>query len=276
MAKLKPGILSDLNGSIGEVTFVASPVGTIAKQKVPAHNSSHSYAQMLRRVQLRNIQNLFGCLKGSLIPCFENRLPGVADYHEFVRANYGIVPAYLTKEEAFAKGCVAVGYQVSRGALPEIGHSIGTGDVPVTNISLGGLTLGPATTVKEFSDAVCDNNDQFMNGDRISCFRCNQTVNQASGVPYVRLVAEEVALDRSDGETQLYDICSALCFSTVDGNIGAREAVSGAICWVHSRMDEEKLRVSTQRLVTTNPLQARYQGAEQLESAIQSYGGASN
>lgn len=277
MAKLKPGIFSELNGSIGDVTFVMSPIGTIAKQKVPSHSKSHTYAQMRQRLQLRNIQNLCKCFKGTMLPCFEDRLPLVSNYHELIRANHGIVPVYLTKDEASANGCVAAGYQISRGALPEIKHTIGTDDLPVTDIALGGLTLGPATTVKEFSDAVCNNNDHILNSDKISCFRCTQTVNGASRVPYVSVVAEEITLDSADSDTLLYDICSPLCFGLVDGRIGAQTAVSGAICWVHSRTEEGKIRVSTQRLMpTNNPILEHYQGQGHLEEAIQSYGGASD
>ena len=142
------------------------------------------------------------------------------------------------------------------------------------SIALGGLAIGPSTTLKQFSDAVCQNNSNYQNGDQISCFHCTQTANAASGVPYVRIIAEEVTLDRADNETLLYDVCSALCFASAGGVLGAQSPVPGAVCWVHSRVANGKTLVSTQRLQATNPVLPRYQSAAQLEAAIQSYGGA--
>ena len=273
MAKLR-GIGTRLSGSAGDWTYAETEVGTVAKQKVPRHNPSKTYAQMRRRVQMRNIQNLWGAFNGNLHPSFEGKAEGVSDYCAFIQANLGIVPVYLTKGEASARGSVAAGYQVTRGSLPEIQHSTGVGDVPVTDIALGGLVIGASTTLKQFSDAVCSNNSDYQDHDQISCFHCTQTANAASGVPYVRIIAEEVTLSRSDNETLLYDVCSALCFASAGGVLGAQSPVPGAICWVHSRVANGKTLVSTQRLQATNPVLPRYQSAAQLDAAIQSYGGA--
>lgn len=274
MAKLR-GFGTSLKGSAGDWTFVETAGGTIAKQKVPAHNKSHTYPQMRRRVQLRNIQNLWAAFIGWLHPMFEGRAPNISDANAFMSANLGIVPVYLTKEEAAARASVVAPYQVSRGSLPEIHHATGSGGEPVTDIALGGLAIGPATTVKAFSDAVCLNNVGYEDGDKIICFRCTQTTHPDSGFPYARIVAEEAVLDRSDDETLLYDRCSAMCFATVDGKVGAQTAASGGICWIHSRLENDILRVSTQRLECDNPLLPRYQSTAQLDAAIESYGGAS-
>ena len=273
MAKFS-GAFYKFKGSIGNITFRRVNGTTVVSEKVePKATPSRSYAQMRRRMQWANIVNLWGCFEGNLHPSFEGRKASVSDFNEFVSANLGIVPVYLTKGEASADGSVAAGYQVTRGSLPEIAHSTGVGDVPVTDIALGGLAIGPSTTLKQFSDAVCQNNSNYQNGDQISCFHCTQTANAASGVPYVRIIAEEVTLDRSDNETLLYDVCSALCFSSAGGVLGAQSPVPGAICWIHSRKTASGTKVSTQRLQATNPLLPRYQSAAQLEAAIESYGG---
>lgn len=274
MAKIR-GFGAMFSGSIGEITFAQTEGGTIAKQKVPSHNKSQSFRQMRQRLQLRNIQNMWHRFDGTLRPCFEGRRPGQRDYDAFVSANMVLVPVYLTKEEAQSRGCVVADYQISRGSLAEIQHGVDAGGMAVTDIALGDLAIGPETTVKEFADAVCANNSRhYQNMDRIVCFRCTQQVNAASGAPYADVVAEEVVLDRSDVATLLYDVCSEMCFSTVDGMLGGQMPVPGGMAWMHSRMENEKLRVSTQRLVVDNDLLPQYQSKEHLAESIRSYGGA--
>ena len=246
---------------------------TVTSEKV-TRNSSRSFAQMTRRVQWANLVNLFRSFEGSLHPSFENRPPLTSDFNAFMGANIGLVPVYLTKSEAQQGGCVVAGYQVTRGSLPSIDVAEGTGGMAVTDIALGDLAITAETTLKQFSDAVVDNNPDYAHGDQISCFVAEQSVNSVSGIPYVKITALEVTLDCTDDETLLADVVDALGFSSVSGKIGASGTVNGAITWVHSRKTAGGTRVSTQRFYVTNSTLAAYQTAAKRTEAVASYGGS--
>ena len=263
-----------MKGSAGDWTYSRVASRTIARQKVEAKgNPSRSYAQMRRRVQWANIINLYHAFSGKLHPSFEGKAQGVSDYNAFVSANFGLVPVYLTKDESKQGGCVVAGYQVTRGSLPSIDVAEGTGGVAVTDIALGDLAITAETTLKQFSDAVVDNNPDYVQGDQISCFIAEQSVNSVSGVPYVKITALEVTLDCTDDETLLADIVDALGFTSVGGKVGASGTVNGAITWVHSRKTAGGVKVSTQRFFVTNSTLAAYQTAAKRTEAILSYGG---
>lgn len=274
MAKLG-GFIRKFIGSIGNVTFKRVAGRTIASEKIePSGNPSRTHAQMVQRVQWANIINLYRAFSGTLHPSFESKAPGVSDFNEFLSTNLGIVPVYLTKDEARQGGNVAANYQVTRGSLPSITVQAGTGDVPVTDISLGSLTLGPSTTLKEFSKAVVNNNSDFEYGDQISAFIATQSVNIETQVPYVKILSVELTLDRNDSETLLRDVVGAEGFSMVDNHLGASQPVEGAVTWVHSRKTQNGTKVSTQRFYVTNSILASYQSLQKRSAAIKSYGGS--
>jgi len=267
------GIGSNLVGSAGDWTFSKNGRQTIAKQKIIAKsNPTRTYAQMVRRVQWANIINLYRAFGSHLHPSFESRADNMSDYNEFVSSNIGVVPIYLTKDEARQGGCVVSGYQVTRGSLPSIDIT-DNGGVATTDINLGSLTISATTDIKAFSEAVVANNDDYAFGDQITCFIARQSVNAASSVPYVKIESYEITLDKDDDETMLWDVVNAYGFSTVGSNLGASVAVAGAIVWIHSRKTVTGTRVSTQRFYTTNSIVANYNNVAHRTEAIQSYGG---
>ena len=246
---------------------------TITSEKV-TRNSSKSHAQMVHRVQLANLVNLYRSFGGTLHPSFENRPQGVSDYNAFVSANLGIIPVYLTKDEARQGGAVVAAYQVTRGSLPSITVTAGTGDVAVTDIALGSMSITASTTLKAFSNAVVNNNSDYEYGDQISAFIATQSVNSESQVPYVKIQAIEVTLDGTDEETVLRDLVGTEAFSVVDGHLGAGQTVNGAIAYVHSRKTPGGTKVSTQRFLVSNNILPNYQSTAQRAAAILSYGGS--
>ena len=263
-----------MKGSAGDWTYARVGGNTIAKQKMEKkENPSRSFAQMARRVRWRNIQNLWASFSGTLRPSFEDRAPRVSDANAFIGVNISGVPVYLTKEEASQGGCVVAAYQITRGSLPSIDVGAGTGGVPVSDIALGNLVIDSDTTLKQFSDAVVNNNSGFVHGDQISCYIALQDQNSVTGVPYVKIKAFEVTLDQLDEETLLSDLVDADGFSSVDGKLGASSTVNGGIAWVHSRKEAGLTLVSTQNFYVTNALLAQYQTAAKRIEAILSYGG---
>ena len=273
MAKLG-GFIRKFTGSIGNVTFKQLGGQTVVSEK-PEKKASpkRSRAQMLRRVQWANLVNPYRAFNGNLHPSFENRAATVSDYNEFMSANFGAVPVYLTKSDARQGGAVVAGYQITRGSLPSIVVSDGMGGEPVTDINMGGITIGATTTVKEFSDAVVQNNRDYQNGDEITVFIAEQYENIETHVPYVKVLAQQITLDQSDSVTKVRSLVGAGGFSIVDGNLAASSSIDGGIAWVHSRKTSSGTKVSTQRLKVTNSYLANYQTPEALDAAIKSYAG---
>lgn len=274
MAKLG-GFIRKFNGSIGNVTFKTLNGQTVASEKIePKSVPTRTLAQMVRRVQWANLVNLYRAFEGNLHPSFENRDQRVSDFNEFMSANLGGVPVYLTKAEARQGGAVVAEYQVTRGSIPSIFVSDGTGDVKVTDIDLGGsFNITATTTVKQFTDVLLANNPDWRNGDQLTCFIATQTVNATTGVPYIRIKAHEVTLDMGDDVTYLRSLMDADSCSVVDGLLGAGRQIDGGICWVHSRRVGTGTKVSTQRFEVTNSQLAQFQTAAKRSEAIDSYGG---
>ncbi len=161
-------------------------------------------------------------------------------------------------------------YMITRGTLPAIGTSE-EGGVIVTDLSLGGLTLSDSTTIKEFSNALVQNNEDFELGDQLTCFVAKQVSNATTGVPYVKVSAKEVIL--SDSTEGLWSTVTAVGFSDVNGKLGMNGAVEGAVAWVHSRRVDGETKVSTESLHATSSLRSSYNTEAALAAAILSYGG---
>jgi len=271
------GINSNLSGSAGNWTYSRQGNVTIAKQKVSKKKVPvRTYEQMLRRVQWPNLVNFYRCFEGNLHPSFERRPSCVSDFNEFISANIGVVPVYLTRDQARQGGAVVAPYQVTRGSLPSVSLDetmAGSSNVFISNIALGSLGLDATTTVKAFSDAVVAANPDFENGDQITCFIARQTVNSENQTPYVHIDAYELTLDQADGSTKVWDVVTAAGFTAHDGFLGMAQPVNGGVAYIHSRKQQGRTLVSTQRMECSNSQLATFQTAAQRSEAIVSYGG---
>ena len=266
------GINTRLRGSAGEWTFTRLGGRTVAKQKVERKEiPSRTFAQMRHRVRWANLVNLFRAFTGTLHPSFESRPQGVSDFNMFISANIGGSPVYLTSQEATQGGAVVAPYQITRGSLPsvEVVANGPNGEVG-TDISLGSLTIGESTTLKQFSDAVVNNNANYQNGDQISCFVAKQSTNSVTGVPYVEIDAYEVTLDQTDNETLISEFDpDGVVFTTM-------ATVNGGVAYVHSRKTPSGTKVSTQELLVNNTLLPNYQSDAKMLEAVKSYGGTTS
>ena len=266
-----------MRGSVGQYNFYQRAGETIVREKqAPKEVPTRSYKQMKRRVQLRNIQNLWSAFANHLKPSFEGKSNKISHYNAFTAANFGLVHVYLDKDEARNGGCVVAPYQITRGSLPSIMVSESTtGNIKKTDIAVGStFAITSATTVKDLTDEIIAHNEAFMNGDQIAVFILRQLVNAATGVPYVVVEAEAFNLNTSDNVTKVRDIVSEAGFSIVDECIAASNTVNGGICWVHSRETQNGTRVGTQFIEVSNTLLAQYQTKTKMNEAIDSYGGA--
>jgi len=273
MAVVHATSIGKARGSIGMNTYTVIGGETIAKEKVFNPRIPRTYKQMQTRVRWANLVNLWRTFSDTLHPSFEGKRPRVSDFNEFIAKNIKGTPVYLTSTEASLGATVIAAYDLTSGTLPSISVTVGTGDVPVSNISLGNLVIDGDTTLKQFSLAVVNNNPKFRNGDQISCFIGTQEQNSVTGIPFVEMQAYEVTLNVMDEETLLSDLVPANGFSTVDAKLGASGAVVGGIAWVHSRIENGEVKVSPQSFHVNNALLSQYQTSAKRQEAIVSYKG---
>lgn len=275
MAILK-GLIRKQRGSIGDITIRQVKGVSITSEKADPSNPK-TLAQMRRRVQWRNIQNFWALIAAYDHPSFENRRALQSDANMFISANFGLIPVYLTAEEARGGGVVVAPYQVTRGSLPSLEVvANGTNGEVGTDISLGNLTIGESTTLKQFSDAVVNNNSNFKNGDQITCFVLTQSTNSVSGLPYATCQAFEITLDQTDNETLLSEFDpNGLVFTKMASSdkLGMSQTVNGGVVYIHSRKTPSKTLVSTQSFLVNNTILANYQSDAKMQEAVISYGG---
>ncbi len=186
MGKLS-GIISKISGSAGNVTFKQRGGETIVSEKVTTIRNPRTDAQMQTRTKWGNIIAMYKGIRPLLNYGFESKPKNLSDYNMFVKVNMQRTPVYLTKQAIAGGACVAAPYQFSQGSLPAIVIS-GSGNSAKTDIYLGGITLGSATTVAQFAQTVVENNADYRYGDQISFFRIAQKVNEETGIPYCQFV----------------------------------------------------------------------------------------
>ena len=274
MAIIKSLAVGRAKGSAQDLTYTTIGGATIMKGKVAFPKNPKTAGQMSRRVRWANIVNVWQAFTERDRPSFEGRGDRVSDFNAFVGANIGGAPIYLTASEAGQGAAVVPPYQITRGSLPTIVVTLGTGGVRISDIELGSLVIDSDTTLKEFSDAVIDNNPNYQHGDQITFFYALQEQNPVTGIPYLSILSDKVTLNQQDEGTLLSDIVNATGFTTVDGKLGMNTVPNGGVAWVHSRISSDgSVLVSTQSFEVTNPLLSQYQTSAKRIEAILSYGG---
>ena len=267
------GIISKISGSAGNLSFSRTGGQTVVRERVTHIRNPRSDRQMKTRTKFTNIIAMYKGIRPLINYGFESKPKTLSDYNMFVKVNMQRTPVYLTKQQVAGGACVAAPYQFTQGSLPAIVVT-GSGNGAKTDIYLGGITLGSATTVAQFAQAVVENNADYRYGDQISFFRIAQKVNEETGIPYCQFSASKVVLDAADTETKLWDAVNRVGFSAVDSVLGHSESnFVGAFGWVHSRKTDGKTLVSSQSLVAVNDaLLAEHQGDMAYNLAKSSYG----
>ena len=270
------GILKKLNGSAGSLTFKQYAGQTVVSEKISVVKRSNTPMQMRQRTKWGNVIQMYKGICPLINYGFESKPVGKSDYNMFIKVNMKGSDIYLTREEVAGGGCIAAPYQLTQGTLPSI-VTVGEGDNVRTDISLGDLTINAETTVKDFAQAVVNNNADYDYGDQISFFDVLQRVNAVTGIPYCQFLATNVVLDKAS-EVKLLDMVSKYGFATVDGFLGHIEGEgAGVFGWVHSRKASGKTLVSTQSLINNNAeVIAEYSGAEAYKRSVKTYGGESS
>ena len=276
MARLN-GILTKLQGSVGSFTFKQNGGQTVVSEKITQTTNAKTNGQQKQRMKWTNVIRLYQVLTPYLKLAFGGARNGRSDYNKFVSANLSKAPVYLTKQEAQAGSCIVAPYEVTHGSIKPISVN-GKGNQAVTDISLGDLAITDETTVKEFSNAVVQNNGLYEYGDQITFFLVRQEVNDVTMLPMAEVDACCVVLDKAS-EAKLFTVVDARGFSVQEGRLAAlaaHEFGDHGLVWVHSRKQAAKTLVSTQHLICENNLLKEYQGQAAYQRATDSYGGVSD
>ena len=273
MARLD-GIFKKMKGSAGSLTFKQVNGQTVVSEKATTVKNTRTSGQQRQRTKWSNVVQMYKGIMPLINGGFEQKALRCSDYQMFMKVNMAYSNIYLTRQEVAGGGCIAAPYQITQGSLPSIA-TVGKGEHAKTDIFLGGLVIDENTTVKDFSQAVVNNNANYDYEDQISFFVVLQKVNAVTGIPYCQFAATNVILNRTS-EMKLWDIVNKHGFTTSsDGFLMHAEGEGvGAYGWVHSRKGNGKTLVSTQVLIDNNAeMLAEYSGDEAYKRSVKTYGG---
>ena len=274
MAKIF-GVNTKISGKVGQLLYRQTKAGTIVSE-LPMKPATplRTQRQMNIRAQWANLGAIYKQFDAMLRKGFEELPPSMNVYNAFIQANLGVVRVYITKTMRLNGGAILAPYQITRGSLPSIAMTLNANNLLVSSVALGTLAIDATTTVAQFSQAVLDNNESFLEGDQLTFFHGIQTIDTVTRTPRATIRGHKVVLNTAD-ETPLWDVVGQLGFSVEDNCVATSQQITnGAAVWVHSRENAEgDLKVSTQFFYVENSALATYQSNAALNASINSYGG---
>lgn len=250
---------------------------TLARELAPAVSNPRTPAQMDNRVRLQNVVSVYRANRAWMAGAFENKKERESDYNAFVSANLSSSQVAFTKEQAAAGAAVAAPYQITSGSLGSIEQQVSESELQ-TNIYLGTLDIDQATTVGQFAAAVIANNNNIVQGMQLSLILNIQSVNNATGIPYIITRAYEVILDAASTELlSAYYPDGLLASGGGADNIlyaDLSDQGSGTASFVLSHTVSATTRVSEQSLLQFGSLAIynSYTSAAAIAEAVASYG----
>ena len=274
MAKIY-GVNTKISGKVGQLLYRQTKKGTIVSE-LPINPATplRTQRQMNIRAQWANLGAIYKQFDAMLRKGFEELPPSMNVYNAFIQANLGVVRVYITKTMRLNGGAILAPYQITRGSLPSIAMTLNANNLLVSSVALGTLSIDATTTVAQFSQAVLDNNESFLEGDQLTFFHGIQTIDTVTRIPRATIRGHKVVLNTAD-ETPLWDVVGQLGFSVEDNCVATSQQITnGAAVWVHSRENAEgDLKVSTQFFYVENSALATYQSNAAINASINSYGG---
>ena len=230
-----------------------------------------SLAQMEHRACFRNQVNLWRSFPHDGRPLFENKRNGQTDYNIYLSLNMHTEPIYLTRREAENRACVLTPVAVSVGSLPPV-YLSHDGVAPVTNLSVGLLTMDANTTVSALSTALVRHNRGLHFCDVLLFFQGLQQWDARLQIPVVEMRCTQLVLSSVDYRTVLAATAGSVGFAVRGGRLAAAAEVQGGMAWVHVRRRDGLVRLSSQYMMCNNPYIAQYSSREAMEAACRSYG----
>ena len=250
----KNGVIS---GSVDDVVYKNYNGKIVVCRKQTTYRDAKTEGQVVYRVKMRNIQNIYAALKEALRGNFQDKTGRQTDYSRFQGVNMQKPAVYLSKSEVAMKAQVVAPYIVSFGTLPQIEYEIKDNSL-VTNISLGNLSVTPDTTVSEIALAIVKNNDGWEYDDCLEFM----VVRQSEGnPPTAKCSFTHLPLDKYNSAK----LSEALVVRNVNPD-------NGGFAIIRKRMASKGLMTSTQELAINNPLFDLYHSDKRMKKALDSYG----
>ena len=261
------------SGTINNVVYRNYNGTIVACQKPTAYRDAKAEGQVVYRVKMRNIQNIYASLKESLRGNFQDKTGRQTDYSRFQGVNMQKPAVYLNKSEVAMKAQIVAPYIVSFGTLPPIGYEL-RGNMLVTDISLGNLTITPETTVSELVLAIMKNNEGWELDDCLEFMIVRQMEGQT---PTAKCSFTHLPLDKNNTAKLsdaliIYNANEVVLSSSAEGFLQMNALDNGGFAVIRKRMASKGLLTSTQELAVNNPLFDLYHSDQRKQKALDSYG----
>ena len=271
MARLdKNGIIC---GAVDNVVYRNCNGKVVVCRKQTTYRDAKAEGQVVYRVKMRNIQNIYASLKESLRGNFQDKTGRQTDYSRFQGVNMQKPAVYLNKKEVAIKAQIVAPYIVSFGTLPPIGYEL-KDNLLVTDISLGNLTITPDTTVSEMSLAIVKNNEGWELEDCLEFVAVRQMEGKT---PTAKCIFAHLVLDKNNTAklseaVVVRDANQIELSSSAEGFLQMNASDNGGFAIVRKHMASKGLLTSTQELAVNNPLFDLYHSDQRKQKALDSYG----
>lgn len=263
---------------LGGVVLYQMNGQTLARELAPQVANPRTTAQMRQRVKLSNLVAFYKANKVWMRNAFEDKAQRESDYNAFVAANIGNTLVALTKSEVASGAAVAAPYQVTRGSILSIEHTL-QGSTIKTNLNLGNFQIAAGTTIGQLSTAILNNNLTLSEGMQLSLIVNVQQAGNASQQPYIVVRVYEFLLNRSSTEplTNYFpESVTSVAAGTSNYALALNTAsyAEGGATFILSHSVGGITRVSSQRLQLfgSQSVYNAHTTAAAMANAIDSYG----
>ena len=262
-----------ITGSVDDVVYKNYNGKVVVCRKQTTYRDAKTEGQVVYRVKMRNIQNIYAALKEALRGNFQDKTGRQTDYSRFQGVNMQKPAVYLNKNEVAMKAQVVAPYIVSFGTLVPIDYELKDNSL-VTNISLGNLSITPDTTVSEIALAIVKNNDGWEYDDCLEFMAVRQSEGKT---PTAKCCFTHLSLVKND-TSKLSDALIVRNASQIElgssaeGFLQMNVSDNGGFAIIRKRMASKGLMTSTQELAINNPLFDQYHSEKSKQKAMDSYG----
>lgn len=263
---------------LGGVVLYQMNGQTLARELAPQVSNPRTTAQMRQRVKLSNLVAFYKANKVWMRNAFEDKAQRESDYNAFVAANIGNTLVALTKSEVASGAAIAAPYQITRGSILSIEHTL-QGSTIKTNLNLGNFQIAAGTTIGALSTAILNNNLTLSEGMQLSLIVNVQQSGNASQQPYIVVRVYEFLLNRSSTEPLTnYFPNSVTTVAAGTGNyalaLNTDTYSEGGATFILSHSVGGVTRVSSQRLQLfgSKSVYNAHTTAAAMQAAIDSYG----
>lgn len=263
---------------LGGVVLYQMNGQTLARELAPQVANPRTTAQMRQRVKLSNLVAFYKANKVWMRNAFEDKAQRESDYNAFVAANIGNTLVALTKSEVASGAAVAAPYQITRGSILSIEHTL-QGSTIKTNLNLGNFQIASGTTIGQLSTAILNNNLTLSEGMQLSLVVNVQQSGNASQQPYIVVRVYEFLLNRSSTEPLTNYFPESVTTVAAGTNnyalaLNTSTYSEGGATFILSHSVGGVTRVSSQRLQLfgSQSVYAAHTTAAAMQAAIDSYG----